>query len=131
MKPAILKNILYVEDDSDIQEVARVALEAVGGFTLKVCSSGQEAIEAIKSDFIPDLILLDVMMPQMDGRATLTELRKLPVVCNTPVIFMTVKVQPYEVNEYLSQGALGVIAKPFDPLLLSEKILAHWNQYKT
>jgi len=122
-----LKKILYVEDEPDIQEVAKIALEAVGGFTLKVCSSGEEALKnAI--DFAPQLFLLDVMMPGMDGPTTLGELRKLSELANVPVIFMTAKVQPQEVEHFKSLGAIGVIAKPFDPMTLAQTINERWTE---
>jgi len=95
-----LERILYVEDEPDIREVAMLALEAVGGFTLQVCSSGQEALDTVGA-FKPDLILLDVMMPGMDGPSTLKALQKLPEAADVPVIFMTAKVQPQEVAAYL------------------------------
>ena len=122
-----LQNILYVEDEPDIQAVAQVALEMVGGFTLKICSSGQEALEAVQT-FAPDLILLDVMMPGMDGPTTMLELRKLPELMDTPTVFMTAKVQPGEISEYLALGALGVIAKPFDPMKLATEVRTIWEQ---
>ncbi len=116
-----LKNVLYVEDDLDIQMVAQMALEVVGGLSLRACSSGREAIDAAAS-YRPDLILLDVMMPDMDGPATLLELRKLPNTAATPVVFMTAKVQAAEVSHYRALGAVGVIAKPFDPMTLAEQV---------
>ena len=116
-----LKTVLYVEDDPDIQMVAQMALEIVGGLTLHACSSGREAVAAAAS-YCPDLILLDVMMPHMDGPATLLELRKLPNTASTPVVFMTAKVQAAEVSHYRSLGAVGVIAKPFDPMTLAEQV---------
>ncbi|MES2898534.1 MAG: response regulator [Pseudomonadota bacterium] len=116
-----LKNVLYVEDDQDIQMVAQMALEIVGGLSLRACSSGREAIDAAAS-YRPDLILLDVMMPDMDGPATLLELRKLPNTAATPVVFMTAKVQAAEVSHYRALGAVGVIAKPFDPMTLAEQV---------
>ena len=122
-----LKRILYVEDEPDIRAVATIALEAVGGFDLKVCSSGEEAL-ANAISFNPDLLLLDVMMPGMDGPATLKALKALPELVNTPVIFMTAKVQPSEVAEYKALGALDVIAKPFDPMTLAEHIKNIWQQ---
>lgn len=122
-----LQNILYVEDEPDIQAVAQVALEMVGGFTLKVCSSGQEALEAVLT-FTPDLILLDVMMPGMDGPTTMLELRKQPALAHTPMVFMTAKVQPGEISEYLALGASGVIAKPFDPMKLATEVRTIWEQ---
>ena len=123
-----LKTILYVEDEPDIQAVAKIALEVVGGFELKICSSGEEAL-ACAISFAPDLLLLDVMMPGMDGPSTLKELKLLPELADTPAIFMTAKVQPNEVAEYKSLGALDVIAKPFDPMALSEQIKAVWQKH--
>lgn len=122
-----LKTILYVEDDKDIQAVAQIALEAVGGFTLKTCSSGYDAIDVVNAGFTPDLLLLDVMMPKIDGPTTLLELRKLEPTAKTPVIFMTAKVQAPEVSYYASIGALGVIAKPFDPMDLALQIRQLWD----
>lgn len=120
-----LHKILYVEDDTDIQVVAKLALESIGGFTLAVCSSGQEAI-ARAEGFNPDLILLDVMMPDMDGPTTLKALRGLPGLGERPVVFMTAKVQPQEVLHYRSLGALDVIAKPFDPMALAGQVREIW-----
>ncbi|MDH5445995.1 MAG: response regulator [Gammaproteobacteria bacterium] len=121
-----LNKILYVEDEMDIQAIAQIALENVGGFKLKICSSGQEAIDQ-GPDFNPDLILLDVMMPGMDGPTTLEELRKLPSLTNTPVMFMTAKVQPQEIAHFKSLGAIEVIAKPFDPMKLADTISSAWQ----
>lgn len=121
-----LPRILYVEDEPDIQTVARMALEMVGGFEVKICSSGEEAVcEA--EDFAPDMILLDVMMPGMDGPSTLEALRKKPTLADTPVAFMTAKVQPAEVAHYKSLGARDVIAKPFDPMTLADQVKAIWE----
>ena len=122
---AVLKKILYVEDEADIQAIAKIALQNVGGFDLKICSSGQEAIEQ-GPGFKPDLILLDVMMPGMDGPTTLDELRKLPELESIPVMFMTAKVQPQEIEHFKSLGAVEVIAKPFDPMKLAEIIRQAW-----
>jgi len=123
-----LERILYVEDEPDIQAVARLALENVGGFKVEICSSGPEALERIGA-FDPDLILLDVMMPGMDGPTTLTELRKLPEMADRPVVFMTAKVQPQEVAEYKAMGALDVIPKPFDPLKLAGQVQDIWSAH--
>lgn len=124
---AELHRIMYVEDELDIQAVATLALEALGGFTVKVCSSGQEALASI-AEFAPDLVLLDVMMPGMDGPATLKILRAMPDTAKIPVIFMTAKVQPSEVQEYKNMGALGVIPKPFDPMTLAESVKCIWTK---
>jgi len=121
-----LNKILYVEDEPDIQAVAKLALEAIGGFTVKICNSGQEALAELPA-YSPDLILLDVMMPGMDGPSTLKALRELDAFKATPVIFMTAKVQPQEVALYKELGALDVIAKPFDPMTLSASVRGIWE----
>ena len=120
-----LIRILYVEDEPDIRMVAQMALEAVGGFTVIACASGQEALSAAPTA-AADLLLLDVMMPGMDGPSTLKALRAMPGTANTPVIFMTAKVQAAEVAMYRKLGALEVIPKPFDPMELSAQLQAIW-----
>ncbi|OIN14299.1 response regulator [Oceanisphaera psychrotolerans] len=120
------ERILYVEDDEDIREIAQLSLEMVGGFTVLLCDSGEQALEQIGA-FQPDLILLDVMMPGMDGPSTLTALRQQPEWAQTPVAFMTAKIQPQEIAAYKAMGALDVIAKPFDPIQLPEQIKAIWQ----
>jgi two-component system OmpR family response regulator len=122
-----LQRILYVEDEPDIQAVAKLALEMVGGFTVKVCSSGEEALKEAAA-FAPDMILLDVMMPGMDGPSTLKALREQSALATIPVAFMTAKVQPTEVAHYISLGARDVIAKPFDPMILANQVRAIWEK---
>jgi len=123
-----LERIMHIEDDPSIQEVARVALEIVGGFTVKSCESGAEGL-AEAPGFAPQLVLLDVMMPGMDGPQTLTELQKLPSMAGVPVVFMTAKAQTQEVSAYHELGAAGVIIKPFDPMTLPEQITDIWNSW--
>jgi len=122
-----IQRILYVEDEPDIQAVAKLALEQVGGFTLETCSSGQEAIDKAAA-FSPHLMLLDVMMPEMDGPTTLQELRKMSGLEEIPAVFMTARVQPHEIQEYIDMGAVDVIAKPFDPMTLSNQIREIWEK---
>ena len=117
-----LKRILMIEDEPDIRTVAEVALEAIGGFELTACESGKQALEQI-DECQPQLIVLDVMMPGMDGPATLKAIRLLPGYAETPAVFMTAKVQ-----SYLAQGAAGVMPKPFDPLTLADQIREIWNE---
>jgi two-component system OmpR family response regulator len=126
---ADLHRILYVEDDPDIRTVASIALEIVGGFVLQACGSGSEALIA-SATFGADLFLLDVMMPDMDGPATLAHLRRQAPSAATPVIFMTARVQETELAYYRSLGAIGVIAKPFDPLQLAQQVRALWQQWR-
>jgi DNA-binding response OmpR family regulator len=121
-----LERILCVEDDPDISAVLQLALDMVGGFEVRLCASGRVALDQM-TGFRPDLILLDVMLPDLDGPGTLEALRQLPEGAALPVIFMTAKVQPEEVARYLSLGALAVIAKPFDPMTLAQDIRAHWR----
>ena len=125
-----LNRILYVEDEPDIQAVARIALEAVGGFTVLVCSSGIEALEKAEV-FQPDLLLLDVMMPGMDGPSTLVALRQKPALQRVPAMFMTAKVQPAEIAHFKSLGASDVIAKPFDPMNLANQVRDAWARAGT
>jgi len=122
-----LRKILYVEDEPDIQVVARLALENLGGFTVKVCSSGKEALEEGPS-FDPDLILMDVMMPELDGPSTFLAMREIASLQNKPAVFMTAKVQPQEIAEYKRIGAVAVISKPFDPTTLADEIRDIWQK---
>ena len=124
---AELKKILHVEDEPDIREIALLALETVGGFSVESCGSGDEALEKAPG-FMPDLFLMDIMMPGMDGPATLVELRKMPEFADTPVIFMTAKAQAQEVVRFKELGAIDVITKPFDPITLSDQIRKIWDK---
>lgn len=123
-----LQRILLVEDDFDIQAIARLALEALGGFTVEACSGGHEALRKAPL-FNPDLILLDVMMPDMTGLHTLLALRNLPETVDIPVVFVTARVQQHEIDQYKKTGALSVIQKPFDPMTLSAILNAMWEEY--
>ena len=126
MKAQPLQRVLLVEDDADIRTIATLALETVGGLVLQACASGPEALERAPQ-FAPQLLLLDVMMPGMDGPTTLQRLRELPALAGTPVVFMTAKVQAHEVAHYQALGALGVITKPFDPMALAGQVQALWD----
>jgi two-component system, OmpR family, response regulator len=123
---AALDRILFVDDEPDIRTVACLALEDVGGLTVKACASGAEAIEGVHA-FRPDLILLDVMMPGMDGPAVLRKFQEMPNVCDTPVIFFTAKTQKSDIDKLQQLGAVSVLRKPFDPLTLADEIREVWN----
>ena len=112
--------LLYVEDEADIREIAEYALEDEG-FEIVFCESGERAMEQA-GDFQPEVILLDVMMPGMDGPTTLKNLRDVPGLQTTPVIFLTAKVQPNEIQDFIALGAIDVIPKPFDPMTLADQI---------
>jgi CheY-like chemotaxis protein len=127
MKP--LTRITYVEDEPDIRIVAQIALAELGGFTLDVCGSGTEALERAPA-FNPDLIVLDVMMPVMDGIATFRALHADPRLRDVPVVFMTARVQSHEIENYKAIGIRGVIPKPFDPLTLADQMRAMWHDFQ-
>ena len=126
MKHGKLSRILIVEDDPDIQTVTRLALEKLGGFELDVCISGEEALLSVPK-FKPDLILMDVMMPRLDGPHTVQALREIPGLETLPVIFFTAKTQTTDMAEFRKMGVLGVIPKPFDPMSLSAEIERIWT----
>jgi two-component system OmpR family response regulator len=123
-----LKRILLLDDDPDIQTVTSMALGSFGGYTVHVCGSANEAIESA-AEFLPDLILLDVMMPGMDGMDALRALREIPATASTPVIFLTARVQPADVAKYKELDALAVIRKPFEPTALVKTIQEIWIRY--
>lgn len=123
----VLRNILYIEDEPDIQRVVKLALEVTAGMNVITCSSGSEAIARAPHVAI-DLILLDVMMPQMDGPTTLARLREIPALARTPAVFMTAKAHPHEIASFKALGALDVIAKPFDPMSLASTLRSVWAQ---
>lgn len=117
-----ISKVLLVDDEPHIRRIGELSLKGVGKWTAILASGGSEAL-AIAERENPDLILLDVMMPGMDGPATLQQLRTTEATARIPVIFMTAKVQKHEVDKYLAAGAVGVIPKPFDPMALPSLIL--------
>jgi CheY-like chemotaxis protein len=125
-----LQHILLVEDDPDIRLLAGMALQEVGGFQLKEAINGQEALNYLAQHQQPDLVLMDMMMPELDGMSTLHRIKADPSLANIPIIFMTARVQPEEVNNYIEAGAIGVITKPFDPMALVEQVTRLWNNKK-
>ena len=116
------KRVLYIEDEPDLQWLVKYILESAGGFEVLVCGSGHEGLNAIDA-FAPDLVLLDVMMPGMDGFSVLRALRSRPESATLPVIFLTAK--PLGRDEYLRANAQGVISKPFEPATLVEQVRVH------
>lgn len=108
-----LKTILCVDDDSDILELEKIALETFGKFKVILSHSGKDMLQRVEG-ISPDLILMDMVMPEMDGFSALKELRKNPALDATPVIFMTALAQTQDIEKYKAVGAAGVIIKPFD-----------------
>lgn len=122
-----LQRIMCVEDEPDIRAIIKIALVKGGGFTLLACSSGEEAVEKGPA-FAPQFILLDAMMPGMDGPSTLKALRAVPALAAVPVAFMTAKVQPSEIAGFKALGALEVIAKPFNARTLAATVKSIWDR---
>ena len=121
-----LRSVLYVDDQPDIREVVELSLSLAPGLAVQLCESGERAL-AILAVSKPDLVLLDAMMPGMDGPTTLQRLRQEPRLANVPVIFMTAKALPQEIRRFHELGAAGVIPKPFDPMKLAENLYAIWE----
>ena len=119
--------VLYVDDEPDIREIATLSLQLDPGIDCRAVDGGRKALEIFVADdgWMPDLVLLDVMMPQMDGPTTLGKLRELPGGASIPVVFMTARAQGFEQDRFLSLGATGVIAKPFDPMTLARQLRAY------
>jgi len=115
------KRILIIDDEPDIRHIANLSLTRIGKFDVVAAGSGEEGL-SISGQEEFDIILLDVMMPDMDGVTVYEKLKYIEINKNTPVVFMTARAQENEKNRYLSIGASGVIAKPFDPMVLPEQV---------
>lgn len=124
-----INSVLVVDDDPDIRTVAELALDLAGSWSVTAVDSGEAALAFVQANH-PDLVLLDVMMPGLDGLQTLQALKQDPDLASIPVIFLTAKVMPSEVDRYLSLGAIGTVAKPFDPVSLPESIRAIVNSFR-
>ena len=120
-----LTRICYVEDDEDIQRIVRMSLERVGKMTVEVVSDPTAAIEAITA-FRPDLVMLDWMMPAMDGPTLFKQMKLRPETSSLPVVFITAKASPRELEELMAMGAAGAISKPFSPRDLPDQLRAIW-----
>lgn len=116
-----VKKILMVEDDADIRRVAVMALKFKGGFEVATAENGEEGLRKAKSDR-PDVILLDSMMPVMDGPETCRRLKSDDELKDIPVIFLTAKSQKKEIEAGLELGAVGYLVKPFDPMTLADEL---------
>ena len=126
MKVPALKVLQYVDDDADIREIVEMSLGLDGTMRVSSSAGGEHALEAMRSS-PPDLVVLDVMMPGMDGPAILRRMRADPQLKHIPVIFMTAKANPQEVARFRDLSAIGVIAKPFDPMALGTQVRTLWN----
>ena len=123
------RRVLVVDDDDAIREVAQTALELVAGWQVDLASNGQEALERCLAD-PPDAVLLDVMMPSMDGPTTFAELQADARTRDVPVVLLTAKVQPAERRRWEGLGVAGVLTKPFDPYAWPGEVasLLGWDQ---
>ncbi|MBK4729788.1 response regulator [Oxynema sp. CENA135] len=122
------KRILVIDDEDDIREVAQLSLEMVGGWQVLTASSGPEGIE-VASQQKPDAILLDVMMPELDGPSTFKKLQNNPETAKIPVILLTAKVLSADRQRFAELGVTAIVAKPFDPMNLATQVaeLLGWN----
>lgn len=122
------KHILIIDDEDDIREVAQLTLEAVGGWQISTAASGSEGLKKAEAEQ-PDAILLDVMMPEMDGIATFNKLQANPHTENIPVVLLTAKVQSSDQRRFAELGITGVVPKPFDPMTLTDQVaeVLGWN----
>lgn len=123
-----LKRIMHIEDDESIRMITSVTLEAVGNLEVLSCESGYDGIRQFEA-FQPQVVLLDVMMPDLDGPGTLEEMKSRYRLDNVMVLFMTAKVQQEELAHFKSIGGFDVIEKPFDPMTLADKIRTCWEKY--
>ena len=114
--------ILHVDDEPDIREVAAMSLGIDPDIEVQSAASGAEALGILKAGWRPDVVLLDVMMPELDGPGTLERMREMPSQTETPVIFMTARAQAQEQSRFLGLGAIAVIVKPFDPMTLAGQV---------
>ncbi|WP_336096598.1 response regulator [Roseovarius sp. CH_XMU1461] len=121
------KKILHAEDDPDIREIARMSLEMIGGFEILQCASGEEVLKAA-NDFAPDMFLMDVMMPGMDGRESVRQLRQSANFAETPVVFVTAKASNVDVDQLKEEFEAAVITKPFDPITLPDQLKEIWSR---
>jgi len=112
------KRVLIVDDEDDIREVAQLSLEVVGGWEVLTARSGSEALAVAEAER-PDAIVMDMMMPDMDGLTTFQRLQENPKLVDIPVILLTAKVQAADQRRFVASGVLGVLSKPFDPMGLA------------
>lgn len=125
-----LRNILLVDDEPDIRTLVSLILERLGGLQVRAEASGPAALAALKEGFQPDLILLDVMMPGMDGVQTLAEIRAMPTLADLPICFLTAKVHPAELQRWHDLGINAVLTKPFSPARLVEQVRECWEDVR-
>ena len=122
-----LNKICYVEDDEDIQRIVRMSLERVGKMTVEIVTDPLQAI-GVMTAFKPDLVMLDWMMPGMDGPTLFRKMKEDPQMAALPVVFITAKAQSRDMAELMALGAVGTISKPFSPKDLPDQLRAIWKK---
>ncbi len=128
MMPPPLKKLLYVDDDADIREIVQMSLSLDGDLDVHCSDGGERALLQMRLEF-PDLVVLDVMMPGMDGPTILARMRGDAKLKSIPVIFMTAKANPQDAARLCGLSAIGVISKPFDPMALGAQVRALWKSH--
>ncbi|MFY8117609.1 MAG: response regulator [Roseateles sp.] len=126
MSDDTLRRVMCIEDDEDIRLLLELSLRDLGGYELLCCAGGEEGLRSAP-EFRPQLVLLDVMMPGLSGPETLQALRRLPGMEQVPVVFLTAKAMPAELERLLNLGATGLIVKPFEALTLAQDIRPFWE----
>jgi CheY-like chemotaxis protein len=129
MNATALRTVLYVDDEPDIRQIVQIALGLSKDLTVHTGESGAQALELART-LQPDVLLLDVMMPGLDGPGTLNKMRADPAIAHIPIIFVTAKAMPREVALLREMGAAGVIAKPFDPMQLIQQLRTLWETHE-
>lgn len=127
---AALSHVACVDDDDDILQIASLALAEIGQLRATTFHGARRALDGGLSDARPDLLLMDVMMPEIDGPTALRALRARGDLRDIPVVFMTARVQPSEVRHYLALGVIGVVGKPFDPMTLADDVRRIWREWR-
>lgn len=127
MNRTLLRTVLYIDDEPDIRQIVQLSLGLAPGLTIHTGDSGEQALSLART-LKPDLVLLDVMMPGLDGPSTLARMRAEASLARFPVVFMTAKAMPQEVARFHELGAIGVIPKPFDPMKLADQVFAIWDR---
>lgn len=120
--------VIYVDDEPDIRIIVEMALALDPGLDVRIAPSGRDALGIIASGFVPDIALLDLMMPEMSGKDVLAHLRDMPQFAKLPVLFITANARQADVDRYIHEGADGVITKPFDPLSLARNVREHFER---
>lgn len=117
--------VIYVDDEPDIRTIVEMALSLDPGLEVRIAESGRKALELFATGFAPDIALLDMMMPEMSGQDLLARMRAMPEFAQLPILYVTASARQDDIDRYVSEGADGVITKPFDPLTLARTTREH------